>query len=101
MSDTMPTGGSMESLSPDAAGGRRRMRKVSAKVIRRTLRRAGIKPKSRVVLKGGEAPPPLGSSGSPSTSLSPDAVAGRRRRSRRGTRRGRKSRRSLFGMIKY
>lgn len=97
------TGGSETPLSPAAAGGRRKMRlrKVSAKTIRRTLRRAGIKPKGRVVLKGGEMPPPLGSSGTPSTSL-PSAPVGGRRRSRRSrqTRRHSKSRRSLFG-IRY
>jgi hypothetical protein len=36
-------------------GGRRRsLKKVSAKTIRRTLRKAGMKPKGRVVLNGGE-----------------------------------------------
>lgn len=36
-------------------GGRRRksVRKVSAKTIRKTLRHLGLKPKGRVVLKGG------------------------------------------------
>ena len=82
-------------------GGRRRrsLKKVSAKTIRRTLRKAGIKPKGRMVLTGGV---------NVTQALTPAAVGGgegmeggRRRRSRRGTRRGRKSRRSLFGMIKY
>ena len=38
-------------------GGRRmKLRKVSAKTIRRTLKALRMKPKGRVVLKGGEAP---------------------------------------------
>ena len=69
------------SHSPAPVGGRRRTRhhksakKVSARTIRKTLRRLGMRPKGRVVLKGGEeaakeeamAPPP--------------AAGGRRRRS--------------------
>ena len=80
------------SLSPAAAGGRRRRsgRKVSAKTIRRTLRRLGMKPKGRVVLKGGAE----GEEAAPAEA----SMEGARRR--RGTRRGRKSRRSLFG-LKY
>jgi len=36
-------------------GGRRhKLKKVSAKTIRRTLRKAGMKPKGRVVLNGGD-----------------------------------------------
>lgn len=35
-------------------GGRRHLKKVSAKTIRRTLKKLGMKPKGRVVLKGGE-----------------------------------------------
>ena len=36
-------------------GGRRKsLRKVSAKTIRKTLKKLGVKPKGRVVLKGGE-----------------------------------------------
>jgi hypothetical protein len=45
-------GGSI-ALSPAAAGGRRHAKKVSAKTIRRTLKKLGMKPKGRVVLKGG------------------------------------------------
>lgn len=37
-------------------GGRRKSaRKVSAKTIRKTLKKLGLKPKGRVVLKGGDA----------------------------------------------
>ena len=39
-------------------GGRRKMKKVSAKTIRRTLKKMGLKPKGRVVLKGGEGMEP-------------------------------------------
>ena len=46
-------GGSIP-LAPAAVGGRRHMKKVSAKTIRRTLKKLGMKPKGRVVLKGGE-----------------------------------------------
>lgn len=73
-------GGSI-ALSPAAVGGRRHMKKVSAKTIKRTLRKLGMKPKGRVVLKGGvdgadgaaAAPPPP----PPSTD---GASGGRRRR---------------------
>ena len=41
-------------LSPAPVGGRRHLKKVSAKTIKRTLRKLGMKPKGRVVLKGGE-----------------------------------------------
>lgn len=47
-------GGAASALSPALAGGRRHMKKVSAKTIRRTLKKLGMKPKGRVVLKGGE-----------------------------------------------
>lgn len=50
-----PAGGAASALSPAAAtGGRRHAKKVSAKTIRRTLKKLGMKPKGRVVLKGGE-----------------------------------------------
>ena len=48
------------SFSPAPVGGRRRRshhrksaKKVSAKTIRKTLRKLGMRPKGRVVLKGG------------------------------------------------
>jgi len=75
-------------------GGRRHMKKVSAKTIKRTLKRMGLKPKGRMVLKGGDMDtdkePPV----------EPALVAGRRRRHTKKThRRGR----HLFGMraLKY
>jgi hypothetical protein len=48
------TMGGALALSPAAVGGRRHMKKVSAKTIRRTLKKLGMKPKGRVVLKGGD-----------------------------------------------
>jgi hypothetical protein len=62
--------------SSPLAGGRRRKsaRKVSAKTIRKTLKKLGLKPKGRVVLKGGEAKDASGI---------PAPVAGGRRRSHR------------------
>jgi hypothetical protein len=53
-------------------GRRRKMKKVSAKTIRRTLKKMGLKPKGRVVLKGGE---PTGES-----EEAPPAMGGRRRK---------------------
>jgi hypothetical protein len=66
--------------SAPVMGGRRRksLRKVSAKAIRKTLRKLGMKPKGRVVLKGGAdpvAPPPAPAAEAPK--------GGRRRRSAR------------------
>jgi hypothetical protein len=64
--------------SSPLAGGRRRKsaRKVSAKTIRKTLRKLGLKPKGRVVLKGGLA---VDAAAVPS----PAATGGRRRSQRR------------------
>ena len=39
--------------SAPVGGRRHKLRKVSAKTIRRTLKKMGLKPKGRVVLKGG------------------------------------------------
>jgi|APCry1669192010_1035390.scaffolds.fasta_scaffold00002_112 hypothetical protein len=89
-------GGSAVALSPAAVGGRRRKssRKVSAKTIRKTLKRLGLKPKGRVVLKGGEE------MGAPAADVpAAEATEGgrRRRRSARRTRRKTGLRR-LFGL---
>ena len=46
----------MVELSPVSVGGRRHhksAKRVSAKTIRRTLKRLGMRPKGRLVLKGG------------------------------------------------
>ena len=68
------------SHSPAPVGGRRRKsaKKVSAKTIRKTLRRLGMRPKGRVVLKGGEEAAKE-EAASPPASM--PAVGGRRRRS--------------------
>lgn len=88
-------------LSPAPVGGRRHMKKVSAKTIRRTLRKLGMKPKGRVVLKGGQAD----AAATPATPAAPTApsapAGGARRKTRRSAshRGGRKHRsRSLFGL---
>jgi hypothetical protein len=58
-------------------GGRRhKLKKVSAKTIRRTLRKAGMKPKGRVVLNGGDGLEPADASAAP-------AMGGKRRTRRR------------------
>jgi hypothetical protein len=66
-------------------GGRRHSkshRKVSAKTIRKTLHKLGLKPKGRVVLKGGEDTEGM------------VAMGGRRRTARKGRKSGL---RKLFG----
>ena len=80
------------SLSPaPLSGGRRHMKKVSAKTIRRTLKRLGLKAKGRVVLKGGQEKE------GEETETPSVPTAGRRRR--RGTKKThRRGRKSLFGL---
>ena len=75
-------------------GGRRKLRMTKKKTVRRILRKMGLKMRGGMAalspaVVGGEAMPYGGSE---------QSTGGRRRR---GTRRVRKSRRSLFGMIKY
>lgn len=82
-------------LSPASlTGGRRhKLRKVSAKTIKKTLKRLGMKAKGRVVLKGGDGEEPeQKEEGSMAT------TAGRRRRHTKKTHRRRGK--SLFG-LKY
>lgn len=70
-------------LAPAPVGGRRHhMKKVSAKTIKRTLRKLGMKPKGRVVLRGGDA-----DMGVPAAEETPVAAAGRRRRGGKKTKR--------------
>ncbi len=69
-------------------GGRRHLKKVSAKTIKRTLKRLGMKPKGRVVIKGGEME-------EPKEETAP-VTAGRRRGHTKKTQRRQKK--SLFGM---
>lgn len=99
--------------APVHGGRRRSLKKVSAKKIRSTLRKLGMKPKGRVVLKGGEdpaappaaAPAPAGGKrrkasashrrasmrrrGGEDKEVMPPAMAGRRRH---------RTKRSLFGI---
>lgn len=81
------------SLSPaPVSGGRRHhMKKVSAKTIKKTLKRLGMKPKGRMVLKGGMVE---GADGETKEEMS----AGRRRRHH--TKKTHRRRKSLFG-LKY
>lgn len=88
-------GGSAAALSPAAVGGRRKAsRKVSAKTIRKTLRKLGLKPKGRVVLKGGEE------LGAPAAEVPAEEAMGGRRRHRKSARRTRRKTglRRLFGL---
>jgi len=51
-----PLNGTAANAAPVTGGRRhRKLRKVSAKVIKRTLKHLGLKAKGRVVLKGGDA----------------------------------------------
>jgi hypothetical protein len=89
-----PAGGSAAALAPAAVGGLRRrksVRKVSANKIRATLRGLGLKPKGRVVLKGGDVP----AEGEAAEAMD----AGRRRKSaRKGGKKSRKTGlRRMFG----
>jgi hypothetical protein len=71
-------------------GGRRHAaRKVSAKTIRKTLKKLGMKPKGRVVLKGGEAEKMT----EPAAAAAAPAMGGRRRTRKRKT-----GLRKLFGL---
>ena len=87
--------------SAPVGGRRHKMRKVSAKTIRRTLKKMGLKPKGRVVLKGGEAP-----AAAPAAPAAAPEMGGRRRRSRRrggmsyeGGRRRKTHRKSLLSKL--
>jgi hypothetical protein len=80
-------------------GGRRKLRLAKKKTVRRILRKMGLK------MRGGASALSPAASGGADEAATPEGagkdVMGGRRRSRRGTRRGRKSRRSLFGLVKY
>jgi hypothetical protein len=80
--------------SAPVGGRRRHMKKVSAKTIKRTLKRLGLKPKGRVVIKGGEIQE--GKEGEGQMGL-----GGRRRRHH--TKKTHRRSRHLFGMrgLKY
>lgn len=79
------------SPSPLSGGRRRHLKKVSAKTIKRTLRRLGMKAKGRVVLKGGDGELPEAEE----KTETPTAGRRRRRHTKKTHRRGRKS---LFGL---
>lgn len=78
-----PAGGALP-LSPAVVGGRRHMKKVSAKTIRRTLKKLGMKPKGRVVLKGGDN---MGAPTGAPADETPAPAAGRRHRGGKKTKR--------------
>ena len=83
-----PVNGSAGNSAP--AGGRRHhhAKKVSAKTIRAHLRKHGLKPKGRVVLKGGD-----GDTDAPSVDKPPPPPpAGGRRRHHGGTKKHRRRR---------
>jgi hypothetical protein len=83
MSEVDPMAGGSIALSPAAVGGRRHMKKVSAKTIKRTLRKLGMKPKGRVVLKGGDLTAPADGAagkGADTNPVSTDGASGGRRR---------------------
>jgi hypothetical protein len=88
-----PANGSAGNSAP--VGGRRHpksAKKVSARTIRATLRKLHMRPKGRVVLKGGEE----------AAAAAPDAsTTGGRRRRRSTRRRGRRGPRSLRGMLGF
>jgi hypothetical protein len=73
--------------SAPVGGRRHKMKKVSAKTIKKTLKRLGMKPKGRVVIKGGAEPEDAAGTGT--------MAAGRRRRHTKKTHR---KTRGLFGM---
>ena len=71
------------SHSPAPVGGRRHRKsakKVSAKTIRRTLRKLGMRPKGRVVLKGGAEEAVAPEMKAPEMKAADEMKAGRRRR---------------------
>ncbi len=89
MADTDMAGGSI-ALSPAAVGGRRHMKKVSAKTIRRTLKKLGMKPKGRVVLKGGnEETAPADDTTTPRPAGSAPAGGRRHRKTKKHSRKSR------------
>jgi hypothetical protein len=92
----VPGGGSALAPAPVTGGRRKSARKVSAKTIRKTLKHLGMKPKGRVVLKGGEDCPP-GQVKDMDGNCAP--AMGGRRRSRRASRGRRRSHglKKLFG----
>jgi hypothetical protein len=90
------------SHSPAPVGGRRHhksAKKVSARTIRKTLRRLGMRPKGRVVLKGG-AEGMEGEMKAPEMKAADEMKAGRRRRGGRGFYGGRSASASMSSSTK-
>jgi hypothetical protein len=90
------SGGNVEGLTLNStygnsagvvSGGRRHMKKVSAKTIKKTLKRLGMKPKGRVVIRGGEIADDKEGQG---------GIVGARRR--RHTKKTHRRSKGLFGM---
>lgn len=79
------------SAGNSATTGGRKLKKVSAKTIKRTLRKLGMKPKGRVVLKGGE----LEDANAAAAPAPAPPAAGRRRRGGK-TKRSASRKRSSF-----
>jgi len=79
------------SHSPAPVGGRRHhksAKKVSAKTIRKTLRRLGMRPKGRVVLKGGAEDPVAGEMKAPGMMKAPEMMKAAADEMKAGRRRG-------------
>lgn len=74
-------------------GGRKKLRMTKKKTVRRILRKMGLKMRGGM---GALSPQPLVGGGYMPYGGSAHATGGKKK-----TRRGKKSRRSLFGMIKY
>ena len=81
------TGGSALSPATLTGGRRRHMKKVSAKTIKKTLKRLGMKPKGRVVIRGGTEFEPKDKEGAP---LPPTAGRRHRKHTKKTHRRGRR-----------
>jgi len=98
MSSTGSVPGEVKDAANKVVGARRKLRLAKKKTVRRILRKMGLRMRGGMsalspAASGGGEEGEVGSGETP--------TGGRRHRSRRGTRRGRKSRRSLFGLIKY
>lgn len=91
-----PATGGYIPLPSAPVGGRRHMKKVSAKTIKRTLKKLGMKPKGRVVIKGGDMEEPAAAA--PAAPAAP--AAGRRHGGKKTKRSASKKRRasSIFGL---
>ena len=88
-----PLNGTAANAAPVTGGRRhRKMRKVSAKTIKRTLKHLGMKAKGRVVLKGGDADMEPAATGEA-------APTAGRRRGKKTARKTRRGSRKYFGVF--